>query len=176
MINSYIQSVSKPSFIIEGPDGTGKTTLAQSLVNAHSNLRYEHLTLMDHPADMYWQFVEARNKLAEGNIVLDRYIISNKVYSYICGSIPVYDQNMFYEELQAKLTLKKTLLIFCLPEDKEKYLEEFNKLCKERDELVTSERRMSMIFDAYTSYFDELKRDYPDAVMRYDRFLMPVAR
>lgn len=176
MISSYIQSASKPSLIIEGPDGTGKTTLAQSLVNAHGNLRYEHLTLMEHPADMYWQFIEARNKLAEGNIILDRYIISNKVYSYVCGSIPVYDQNMFYEELQAKLALKKTFLIFCLPEDKEKYLVEFNKLCQERDELVTSEHKMSKIFDAYTSYFDELKRNYPGMVMRYDRFSIPVAR
>lgn len=176
MISSYIQSANKPSIIIEGPDGTGKTTLAQALVNEHNNLRYEHLTYMEDPSDMYWQFIEARNKLTDGNVILDRYIISNKVYSYVCDNIPVYDQDMFYEELQAKLTLKKTLLIFCLPEDKEKYLAEFNKLCKERDELVTSEHKMSKIFDAYTSYFDELKRNYPGMVMRYDRFLMPVAR
>ena len=159
------------TIIIEGPDGTGKTTLAKALMEKNNALRYEHLTNMKTPYDMYRQFIEARNKIAEGNIILDRYILSNMVYSYICDSIPVYDKEMFYEELLVKLALDKACLIFCLPSNKEQYLEEFNKLCKERDELVTSERRMSMIFDAYKCHYDELKTLHPNNVFQFDRFL-----
>lgn len=67
------------TIIIEGPDGTGKTTLAKALLEKNDALRYEHLTNMEQPYDMYRQFIEARNKITEGNIILDRYILSNMV-------------------------------------------------------------------------------------------------
>lgn len=158
------------TIIIEGPDGTGKTTLAKALMENNDALRYEHLTNMESPYDMYRQFIEARNKITEGNIILDRYILSNMVYSHICGSIPVYDQSMFYEELLAKLALDKACLIFCLPSNKEQYLEEFVKLSQEREELITSVDVMSKIFDAYKCHYDELKALYPNNVFQFDRF------
>lgn len=158
------------TIIIEGPDGTGKTTLAKALMENNDALRYEHLINMEHPYDMYRQFIEARNKITEGNIILDRYILSNMVYSYICSSIPVYDKNMFYEELLAKLALDKACLIFCLPSNKEQYLEEFTKLRQEREELITSTDVMSKIFDAYKCHYDELKTLHPNNVFQFDRF------
>lgn len=157
------------TIIIEGPDGTGKTTLAKALMEKNDALRYEHLTYMDHPADMYWQFIEARNKITEGNVILDRYILSNMVYSSVCNSQPVYDQAMFYEELLVNLSLDKACLIFCLPSNKEQYLEEFAKLSQEREELITSVAVISKIFDAYKCYYDKLKTLYPNNVFQFDR-------
>jgi thymidylate kinase len=120
---------------------------------------------------MYWQFIEARNKITEGNIILDRYILSNMVYSSVCDSQPVYDQAMFYEELLVKLSIDKACLIFCLPSNKEQYLKEFAKLSQEREELITSVSVISKIFDAYKCYYDKLKALYPNNVFQFDRLL-----
>lgn len=164
-MSSFLPSVKGKNIIIEGPDGSGKSTLSFSIVSHLTGYDCMHLGYIPDAYMFYRQFVEARNKLVEGRVILDRYILSNIVYNDVLqNNSGVYDQNMFYHELTAKLVMDKLLLIFCIPEDKEQYLERFKQLQQEREELVTDIRDISKIYDKYIEYYNAYKLIAPENV------------
>lgn len=69
--------------IIEGCDGTGKTTLAQKLTKALSDLGhiYCHFTRLPDNFDRYWGYVERMSS----RVVQDRFHLSEIVYSKTRG-------------------------------------------------------------------------------------------
>ena len=78
----------KKVFIIDGPDGTGKTTLAQRLSEAY-NIPIYHLTYYKDREKHQKQFYTATEMIkdwfykSEGGFIIDRYILSEIIYRKI---------------------------------------------------------------------------------------------
>lgn len=157
----------KPAIVLEGPDGSGKTTLAKKLCEA-LYLQYMHLTYIKDQEELHKQFKEASDRMRNGGVVIDRFILSNYVYP---GHMVLHSSH-FLGNLVQGIREGRVFHITCLPEDKEMYLKEFEKLCSGRDELYTSVDLMSRIYDDFKKEDEELCQmtGFSPRVMHYDRF------
>lgn len=129
---------------LEGPDGAGKTTLAE-------RLRGELGATIHH--DRYdpdqWGFTTAR--LVEalevhrrgGLAVLDRCWIGEQIYGPIFRSP---DAPLWGRAHDRVLLRHGCLYVFCLPVDRTRYLAEYEQLQRERPERYAS---MERVYDAY---------------------------
>lgn len=161
----------KPAIVIEGPDGSGKTTLGEKL-SKMLGLEYLHLTYIKDPEAMYEQFKAADQKIAKGDVLVDRFILSNLAYAQATKSPFVHRSAHFLSNLAHRIVAGRVFHITCLPEPKTSYMVEFERLCKERDELYTSFDLMSSVYDLFKAEEGELWRmtRLSRRVMRYDRF------
>lgn len=157
----------KPAIVIEGPDGTGKTTLGEKLSKAFG-LEYMHLTYLEDPEALHKQFKEASDRMLKGGVVLDRFIVSNTVYP----GRTVANSMHFLNNLVDGIREGRVFYITCLPEDKALYLKEFEKLCSSRDELYTSVDLMSEVYDGFKKQSESLEKvtGFSLRLMHYDRF------
>lgn len=112
--------------LIEGPDGSGKTTLSKILIN--KGYHYIHSAKPDCSIDEYTK-KEISNLISHTNIVMDRGVISNIVYSSVFNDTDMVSSDLFYEELSLI-----DVIVLAIPFDKEEYLNKFNKLKNRRDE------------------------------------------
>lgn len=163
----------KPSIVLEGPDGSGKTTLAKKLCKA-LGLQYMHLTYIKDPDTMYAQFVAADTALQCGGVLLDRYIMSNYAYS-AASEVPVVKQaSKFLYTMQDLIRRNMVYHILCMPVDRRAYLREFERLSKARDEMYKSVSYMDSVYDEYI--FNQAMLKFacgPENCLRYDRFEKP---
>lgn len=152
-------------YLLEGPDGTGKTTFAKYLVNKAIEEKrtclYFHCTNTSSkyksPDEGYSILLEdlKHYKELDYDIVLDRAWISNIIYTKVFE--PVKDR---VSEFLCKELLKVTdRPIICLPKDRSKYLQRFEELRQTREEAYNS---MEKIYDE----FDKFAKD----CFRYDFF------
>lgn len=160
-------------FVIDGPDGTGKSTLASKISKMYKIPSY-HLTWYDDKEKFQEQFANIAEKLdsfikgSGGGFIVDRYILSEIVYNKIYRPDTKIIDNAA-EMLETLLTYtntdSKVMLIFALPHDKEKWLSNFEKLCKEREEMYGPEK-MGKIYDEFENHWNEIKSGRN--VYRYD--------
>jgi len=103
-------------YILEGPDGVGKTTLANKIKKIYGKEVY-YLHLRVHKNMKLWHTASARlaiKKQAQDRLVIiDRHWPSEQCYSYIFRKGPSYDPTHLYYELK-QLGAK---YIWCLPSD-----------------------------------------------------------
>ena len=76
--------------IIEGSDGTGKTTYAQKLTKRH-NAKYLHA---EQPKTKFW-YDEYIKPINSNNIVLDRWHLGEIVWPEIYGRQSLFDETTF---------------------------------------------------------------------------------
>lgn len=76
--------------IIEGSDGTGKTTFAQKLADRH-NATYLHAS---HPTSLNW-FEEYIHPIKTDNMVLDRWHVGEVVWPIIYGRPSLFNDETF---------------------------------------------------------------------------------
>lgn len=163
----------KPAIVLEGPDGSGKTTLAEKLCKA-LDLEYMHLTYLKDPEAMYAQFVKADRALQRGGVLVDRYIMSNYAYSAASDVPVVKHASKFLHTMQALIRSNSVYHILCMPVDRRAYLMEFERLSKARDEMYKSVRYMDSVYDEYIFNQAMLSAACgPENCLCYDRFGEP---
>lgn len=155
--------------LIEGPDGTGKTTLAKILRDKYDFI-YIHLGPCADIEKTYKELISKlkRYKEFKVNAVIDRAVYSNYVYSEIFGGDKLSSKKC------GKFLRLVDKIIMCLPKNKELYLKEFNNLKKERAELYNE---MGQVYDKFKSLgipdiFDRFKENgvqYVDSFIQSNR-------
>lgn len=145
--------------LIEGPDGVGKTTLALKLKNLYS-CEYIHSPTVSDVESYYKQLILKIYSVKEqgGNLVIDRASISNKIYTTVFGDTTLLS-NKSREEFENNVDL----IIYCLPYDREEYLNTFNQLKNNRWEKY---QQMGKIYDEFEKEYELNKSN--NKVMRYD--------
>lgn len=172
--------ISDAFFILEGPDGAGKTTLAHDLQKCY-NIPSIHLTHYKDPKLHQAQFDRIENLLdiylagkATSGLIFDRFIFSTQVYEHIFhNGSGIINYLSIYEKLNA--VAKKcpfgATVIFTLPRPKERYLNAFNLLKNTREEMFTDTELMSKVYDGFDTISKELQQMQPAfRVVEFDYF------
>lgn len=160
--NHYSLQYYKNIFILEGPDGCGKSTIAKAIQSVTGYPIY-HLTYFSDPEKMQAQYDYIENYLknwlfdnGDGDgIILDRFLLSNKVYQTVFQNGPIVKNYDNLYKLIEEQTYANVTYINCLPDDKERYLEHFKKIKEEREELYTDIDKMSQVYDLYKEGFED---------------------
>lgn len=132
------------NILIEGPDASGKSTLVQEILREFPYLTHWHLTSSTPDVTEGIKFYE--NKL---NCIFDRGIISTLVYSEIFKDTikPTFSDVLW-------VLNRMDYIIFCIPQNKEKYLEHFQTISKERHE---DYKNMTRVYDKFNRIYKQLK-------------------
>lgn len=164
----------KKIFILDGPDGTGKTTLATKLSDIY-NIPIFHLTYLNDPEEHAKQFSKAVDKIMDWvkdkneGFILDRFILSELAYRnvYRPEQPLIKDAKSIYDFMEHRAALGEIEVIITLPYDKDRWFQQFQELEKNREEMYTSEK-ISEVYDEYLKHWKKLR--YNRNVMRYDMF------
>lgn len=153
--------------ILEGPDGAGKTFFGERLRDQYG-ISMVHLTYYKDKEKHLKQFIDINDRINTNKpLIVDRYIISDKVYSSVYRNGNVIEG--YNELLENMLNNENIILVFAIPNDKQQYLNEFEKLCNSREEMYSNS--MDKVYDKYIEVYEELlKRNTKATIIRYDRF------
>lgn len=167
-----------PIIILEGPDGTGKSTLAEAITDNYYPAKVIHLTyrFKDKMPSYHTAALELALKLSrESLVILDRWWPSEGIYAeaYRGGTRWPYMGTLLHRVAQKHgLTY-----VICLPEDKDRYLDDFNRLKDNRKELFNS--GMDRVYDGYAKLHQEFywwprydRYKYEGAVNEYARMIL----
>lgn len=156
--------------IIEGPDGAGKSTLADA-ISRKTGFPVVHLTNVD--ADkMDTQF---ENALALDNVILDRYILSNLAYNNACGAAKVSDD---VKDACCRDMEDPNIVVLCLPGycnrhscGCDMYIAHFSKLKDKRHEEFTNEEELRKVWEYMSDAGDAMTVSGRQQPIAYDLFL-----
>lgn len=145
--------------LIEGPDGTGKSTLAARLKRLYG-CEYIHSSIVTDIEGYYKELLSTIRLMKEQgkHLVIDRASVSNKVYTAVFG-----DTDLLSNKTREEFENSVDLIVYCLPYEKERYLAKFNQL-----KCCRAERYQQM-----EEIYDEFKKEYlshssNNKVVRYD--------
>ena len=156
-----------PIFVLDGPDGTGKTTLARGL-QEYLGARYIHLTyrFKDKMHLYHGAAIRLAARLAEKQpVILDRWWPSEIVYADAYSGGSKFMRHYFLLEHIANML--GVTYVFCLPYDRERYLEHYDKLKDEREEMY--DEGLNRVYDGYIQLMNEFF-SFKENVIRYDMF------
>lgn len=150
MIN-MLEKSRYPIFVLEGPDGAGKTSLAMALKD-HLGAKYIHLTyrFKDRMHLYHTAAIRLAARLAHNQpVILDRWWPSEIIYAdaYRGGSKFV----KHYFLLEHVATMMGVTYVVCFPEDRQKYLDHYARLKGEREEMY--DEGMERVYDGYQDFY-----------------------
>lgn len=134
--------------ILEGPDGTGKTTLAKYLVKAfrgtylHAGFKKSWNIFTYHQAllESAWVTIQKTGR----PVILDRHWLSEAVYAEAFrGGSPWPLAGRIFERVIGRLG---GIYVYCLPENRDEYLDNFNRIKNNRPEMFDDVTR---VYDLY---------------------------
>jgi len=134
--------------IIEGADGTGKTTLAKAICKKY-NGQYFHLTFNTSPYDYQLRTLEEACKLSETQlVVIDRLWISEQIYAqvYRKGSL----MSVGARHIDRIIQKYAGIYIMAVPHDSIQATQDFYVLSKTRQEMYTD--RMDEVADRFYDF------------------------
>jgi thymidylate kinase len=140
-----------PIIVLEGPDGAGKTTLAREL-QEQLGARYIHLTYRFR--DKMHVYHSAALKLAyhlskTQPVIIDRWWPSEIVYADAYRGGSKFTKYYFLlEHLASEMGLT---YIFCLPNDRDRYLKHYNVLKGKRAEMY--DEGLDRVYSGYRELF-----------------------
>lgn len=150
-----------PIIILEGPDGSGKTTLAKSIGGhyLHATHRFKGRMVLYHLA----LFKKAVELSQTDIVVIDRWRLSELVYGSVFRNGE--EEPDMTEAMFALAGTQAVTHVMCLPEERGRYLFEFERLRRTREEKYEA---MQAVYDKYA----EMQLRFSQR--RYDRFNAPL--
>lgn len=156
-----------PIIVLEGPDGTGKTSLAMNLRD-YLGAEYLHLTYrwpekmqLYHYAAIRW----AAHKAQHSPVIVDRWWVSEIVYAEAYRGGSKFMKHYFMlEHIANKIGV---VYVMCLPEEHDRYLAHYNELKGKRAEMY--DEGMEKVYQGYDWFY----RNYMglrENVCHYDMF------
>lgn len=130
-------------YILEGADGTGKSTLAAALQEKTKG-HILHLTFnkdWDMKSYYFAIYIAARDLSKYQDVIIDRWIPSEVIYGHIYRNGPSFDTNLFLEAFG-----NKAKWIYCW---NEKAVENHLANKKNRDEMFDDMTHVVAAFDKY---------------------------
>lgn len=132
-----------PVIILEGPDCSGKTTLANQLMAQFKNCIYIHCSTSDDIESLHiaaiTTAIEASNDFP---VIIDRLHLSEEIYGKIFRNKVAYNTKLFEEKLSGCLNAYKVLCLI----DKETTLK------------LHKERKNQEMFDNISKVWDEYSK------------------
>ena len=139
--------MSNPIIIISGPDFSGKSTLANDLMQKHRNHVYIHCAVT---SDIYTLHTNAITRAIELSkdftVIIDRLHYSELVYGPIFRNGVSYDVKKF-DEFYNSLAFPNIYKVLCLP-PKEIVIEGFRKRAMNGGEMFST---VEKVYDAYAA-------------------------
>jgi len=165
--------MSRKVILIEGPDCSGKTTLTKNIPHDHyihlskNTYTIDDMTFPSNNIEDSFKSVIYKLDFMKGTVLVDRGVLSNKVYSSVFKDTdPIRDDlvNEFWKLIDCT--------IVCVP-NRDKYLDKFNEIRQQRDELYTDVDMMMRVLDEYAL---SLKSNIikSKSVVVYDMFNVPM--
>lgn len=136
--------------LIEGPDGSGKTTIAK-ILSKQFNLPYVHGTYTDPSTFKFYN-----EQLAVTKAVIDRSFISELIYSKVLGRKPRI--NKFEADALLRVVEEKCLLIYC-----DASYELIVDRAFARGEDFVNQEQLKTIYNEYEEYFAKTSVSYLSA-------------
>ena len=155
MIN-LLEKSKYPIFVLEGPDGVGKTTLALEL-QQYLGARYIHLTyrFKNKMHKYHYAAIRLAAHLSQHQpVVIDRWWPTEIVYADVYRGGSPFTKHYF--KLEHIATQMGVTYVVCLPEDRERYLGHFDDLRSTRtlQELVRDpDGNLGNLYDEYSKFY-----------------------
>lgn len=137
--------------ILEGPDGVGKSTLAQALCDKYQG-HYFHATWtkeLEPYMDKYiGEIMHNALRVAEHRVaIVDRCWVSEYIYD------AVYRQRSDFEDFYNRMDAlcRSAVKVRCLPKSRKKYLSAYEELLKQREEMYNE--KIDVLYDTYQTFF-----------------------
>lgn len=166
MLNLFEQS-KYPIFVLEGPDGAGKTSLAMELKEL-LGARYIHLTYrFKNKMEVYHRAaINLAAHLAQHQpVIIDRWWPSEIVYAEAYrGGSKVTKHYFLLELIASRLGVT---YVMCLPQPRDIYIKHFEDLKSQRNEMY--DEGLDRVYDGYTWLFNNYM-SFRDNVCHYDMF------
>lgn len=164
----------KKVFILDGPDGSGKTTLATKLQDIY-NIPIYHLTYYNDREKFQRQFDIASSMLKDyfygkrDGFILDRHIFSELAYQRVYRpDIPlIKGADEILEMVEHRAATGELDIIFTLPYDSTQWFENFTRLSNEREEMYSGPKMLD-VYEEYLKLWKKMR--YNKNVYRYDFF------
>jgi len=141
--------------ILEGPDGSGKTTLAKSLVERGWEYRHEGLppgnvSIVSHYLKILMDSLESPN-----NVVHDRLWLGERIYGPICRGVDLLTETgeTLFDRLESSRMIQQYICIPNWETVKENHQKKTNDYVKSTDQL-------EQIYEGYLSYACSVKPHY----------------
>ncbi len=169
MIN-LLEKSRYPIFVFEGPDGAGKTTLAKALTE-YLGGRYVHLTyrFRDKMDVYHYAAIRLVAHLSQHQpVILDRWWISEILYAEAYrGGSKFMKRHFLLEHIATKMGV---VYVACVPEEKQKYLDNYAQLKETRTEAELKRdplEGVEKVYDLYVDFFNTYLR-HKENVCHYD--------
>lgn len=161
-------------FILDGPDGTGKSTLASKLSEIY-NIPIYHLTYYKDREKFQKQFETATNMIKEfilgerDGFILDRYILSEFAYqkAYRPDTPLIDGAEEMLELLEHRAATGEIEVIVCLPNSRSEWFGFFDSLTNSREEMYSGPKMLD-VYEEYLKLWKKMR--YNKHVYRYDLF------
>jgi len=137
--------------VLDGPDGAGKTVLANKLAARYNGVVIHHTWSEELETRWYGYFEDTIKDVFEADqlVIIDRLYLSQWIYHKAFRSDREDTWGESMKLIKGMIRELNGLEIICIPSDKQAYLSHYDELSEQREEMYDT---MSAVYDGYMHY------------------------